>query len=190
MKKYLLLSIASFFAAITFAQSSDSQNVYCGDKVTVKADPIPGWHFVRWSDNGAQYHEVTADAAKSLIAYFEQDLGINIIVKVVESDGVTPVTGHDPSIGTGADIEIKLLDENLSPKTTFAPNETVNIVITYNDGCYAFVKWGDDSTLSSTRTYTMPAGNDVPTLELYVSIPQYNISVSVNGGTGGTVAIQ
>lgn len=53
--------------------TSTLTNITAGSTVTVVATPATGYHFVRWSDGGAQTHDVTVNSDINLTATFEAD---------------------------------------------------------------------------------------------------------------------
>lgn len=53
--------------------TSTLTNITAGSTVTVVATPATGYHFVSWSDGGAQTHDVTVNSDINLTATFEAD---------------------------------------------------------------------------------------------------------------------
>lgn len=53
--------------------TSTLSNITAGSTVTVVATPATGYHFVSWSDGGAQTHDVTVNSDINLTATFEAD---------------------------------------------------------------------------------------------------------------------
>ena len=52
--------------------STISIRAIAGSTVSLVATPANGWRFLRWSDGGAQTHDIVATSDMDLIAYFER----------------------------------------------------------------------------------------------------------------------
>ena len=77
---------------------SSTATVAAGTTVNVSATPATGYHFVAWSDGGAQNHTVTVNSNMNLTATFAQDGGSSQGIDDVNATNVklypNPTTGN------------------------------------------------------------------------------------------------
>lgn len=127
---------------------------------TVVASPSTGYHFVKWTDNGADAgtettYSITIDGNHTVVAEFEK----NSYTVTLEA-----------SAGGLATID----------KNTYLYEEVATVVATADTG-YTFVNWVQDGqVVSSDPTYTFTVTAD-STVKPVFSINSYTISLSSDG---------
>lgn len=128
--------------------------------VTVEASPSTGYHFVKWTDNGADAgtattYSITIDGNHTVVAEFEK----NSYTVTLEA-----------SAGGQATID----------KTTCLYEDQVTVSAAADTG-YTFVNWVQDGqVVSSDPTYTFTVTAD-STVKPVFSINSYTISLSSDG---------
>ncbi len=128
--------------------------------VTVEASPSTGYHFVKWTDNGADVgtattYSITIDGNHTVVAEFEK----NSYTVTLEA-----------SAGGQATID----------KNTYLYEEVATVVATAETG-YTFENWVQDGqVVSSDPTYTFTVTAD-STVKPVFSINSYTISLSSDG---------
>lgn len=128
--------------------------------VTVEASPSTGYHFVKWTDNGADVgtattYSITIDGNHTVVAEFEK----NSYTVTLEA-----------SAGGQATID----------KTTCLYEDQVTVAAAADTG-YTFVNWVQDGqVVSSDPTYTFTVTAD-STVKPVFSINSYTISLSSDG---------
>lgn len=137
-----------------------------GTSVQVSATPNSGYRFVRWSDGGAQTHNVTVDADKAVTATFEQ------------------IQYYDVTITAGVNGSITISGGNISGSQTIASGNsyhnnhvesgTVYHVTASPATGYDFDKWSADNNTSATRDITV--NGDISTTASF-KVKTYSITL-------------
>ena len=136
-----------------------------GDSVTVVAAANPGYHFVNWTEDGA---EVSASASYTFSANSDRTLVANFAVTTY-----SVITSASPSVGGGT-----------SGDGTFNSGSSVTVVANANAG-YTFVNWTEGGAeVSASASYTFTVGGNRNLVANFAPIT-YSVSVSASPSAGG-----
>lgn len=145
------VSVSSNNSSNTKEEGVGYVKVYENASVTVKAEPVSGWHFVRWGDdaddNTKATRTITVTSDMNLKATFEQTHYYKITVKA------------NPAEGGEVAIDAATPEEQGNDYVLLEENMTATIYATPEDG-WRFLRWDDnddDNNTKATRKVTATA---------------------------------